>query len=162
MHAPARRHIDIRNTFQFQKWFQQLEQMPQKCPCPSTNPPAQTVYPLQGGKVHPNFENKKNFSETRKIRWIHWWNRFLNPLTIRADICIFVTAVSALSNRSLRSVYNYAHRPILRTGQHLPCAAFSSLSIGSTSSDSLKLQCSKNHTFIVEHTTKSFSLFGNA
>jgi len=38
--------------------------MPQKCPCPSTNPPAQTVYPLQGGKVHPNFENKKKF---RKI-----------------------------------------------------------------------------------------------
>jgi len=39
--------------------------MPQKCPCPRTNPLAQTVYPLQGGKVHPNFENKKkekNFS----------------------------------------------------------------------------------------------------
>jgi len=35
---------------------------------------AQTVYPLQGGKVHPNFENKKNFRKnflasttTRKI-----------------------------------------------------------------------------------------------
>jgi len=33
--------------------------MPQKCPCPNTNPVAQTVYPLQGGEVHPNFENKK-------------------------------------------------------------------------------------------------------
>jgi len=30
----------------------------QKCPCPRTNPLAQTVYPLQGGKVHPNFEKK--------------------------------------------------------------------------------------------------------
>ena len=28
-------------------------------PCPGQNPLAQTVYPLQGGKVHPNFENKK-------------------------------------------------------------------------------------------------------
>ena len=28
-------------------------------------------------------------------------------------------AASALSNRSLRSVYNYAHRPILRTGLRL-------------------------------------------
>jgi len=35
--------------------------MPQKCLCPSTNHLAQTVYPLQGGKVHPNFENKKKF-----------------------------------------------------------------------------------------------------
>jgi len=48
--------------------------MPQKCPCPGTNPVAQTVYPLQGGKVHPNFENKKKFGKknlasttTRKI-----------------------------------------------------------------------------------------------
>jgi len=47
----------------------------QKCPCPSTNPLAQTVYPLQGGKVHPNFENKKKSEKkfltpttTRKIR----------------------------------------------------------------------------------------------
>jgi len=41
-----------------------IGQMPQKCPCRCTNPLAQTVYPLQGGKVHPNFENqKKNFSE---------------------------------------------------------------------------------------------------
>jgi len=45
-------------------------------PVPKHNPLAQTVYPLQGGKVHPNFENKKKFSEkfllasttTRKIR----------------------------------------------------------------------------------------------
>jgi len=27
--------------------------------CPSTNPLALTVYPLQGGKVDPNFENQK-------------------------------------------------------------------------------------------------------
>ena len=54
---------------------------------------AQTVYPLQGGKVHPNFENKKKFRKknlasttTRKIRWIHWWNPFLNPLTIKGDL----------------------------------------------------------------------------
>ena len=108
--------------------------MPQKCPCPSTNPLAKTVYPLQGGKVHPNFENKNKFREknflasttTRKIRWFHWWNPFLNPLTIKGDICTFVTAVSGLSNRSPRSIYNYARRPIIRTGQHLPCAAFSS------------------------------------
>jgi len=39
----------------------------------------------------------------------------LNPLTINGDICKFVTAVSALSNTSQRSVYNYARRPILRT-----------------------------------------------
>jgi len=32
-------------------------------PVPSTNPLAQTVYPLQGGKVHPNFENKKIFGK---------------------------------------------------------------------------------------------------
>jgi len=37
--------------------------MPQKYPCPTTNPLAQTVYPLQGGKVHPNFENKKKFQK---------------------------------------------------------------------------------------------------
>ena len=42
--------------------------MPQKCPYQSTNPPAPTVYPLQGGEVHPNFENKKNF-----------WKKFFYP-----------------------------------------------------------------------------------
>jgi len=30
----------------------------------------------------------------------------LNPLTINGDICNFVLAVSGLSNRSQRSVYN--------------------------------------------------------
>ena len=108
--------------------------MPQKCPCRRQNPLAQMVYLLQGRKVHPNFENKKKFRKifllgsttTRKTRWIHRWNPFSNPLTINGDICNFVTAVSALSNRSQRCVYNYARRPILRTGQHLPCAAFSS------------------------------------
>jgi len=86
--------------------------MPQKCPRRSSIRLAQTVYPLQGGKVHPNLEKKlgKNFlasTTTRKIRWIYWWNPFLNPLTITGYICNFVTAVSALSNRSLRGVYNY-------------------------------------------------------
>jgi len=111
--------------------------MPKKCPCRTTNPLAQTVYPLQDGKVHPNFENKKKFPEknflasttTTKIRWFHWWNPFLNPLTINGDICNFLTAVSGLCNRLQRSVYHYARRPILRTGQHLPCAAFSSCTL---------------------------------
>jgi len=53
---------------QFQKWFQQLRHMPQKCPCRNTNPLAQTVYPLQSGKVHPNFENGKKFSEKNLIK----------------------------------------------------------------------------------------------
>jgi len=39
--------------------------MPQKCPCPSTNPLAPTVYPLHGGKVHPNFKNKKKFGKKK-------------------------------------------------------------------------------------------------
>jgi len=34
-----------------------------------TNPLAQTVYPLQGGKVHPNFQNKKKF----------WGKKFFQP-----------------------------------------------------------------------------------
>ena len=38
----------------------------------------------------------------------------LNQIT--GDICNFVPAAPALSNRLLRSVYNYARRPILRTG----------------------------------------------
>jgi len=69
---------------------------------------------LQGGEVHPNFENQKNVfgknflapTTTRKIRWIHWLNLFLNPFTITGDICNFVTAVSALSSTSQRSAYN--------------------------------------------------------
>jgi len=100
---------------QFQKWFQQLRQMPQKCPCPSTNPLAQTVYPLQSGKVHPNFENKKKFGKNffqpplQQEQYAESIGEilFLNPLTIKGDICNFVTAVSALSNMSQRSVYNY-------------------------------------------------------
>jgi len=47
----------------------------------------------------------------------------LNPLTINGDICNFVTAVSALSNTSQRTVYNYARRLILRTGFAL-CSFF--------------------------------------
>jgi len=48
----------------------------------------------------------------------------LNPLTIK-DICKFVTAVSALSNTSQCSVYNYARRPIY-FALGLTCAASSS------------------------------------
>ena len=35
---------------------------------PMPNPLAPTVYPLQGGKVHPNFESKKKFFR-KKIFW---------------------------------------------------------------------------------------------
>ena len=44
--------------------------MPQKCPCRSTNPLAQAVYPLQGGKVHPNFDKKKNLG--KKFYSLHY------------------------------------------------------------------------------------------
>ena len=54
--------------------------MPQKCPCPCTNPLAPTVYPLQGGKVHPNFENKKNFSEKKFVSLHYDQKNTLNPL----------------------------------------------------------------------------------
>jgi len=47
----------------FQKWFQQFRQMPQKCLPPDRKPPAPTVYPLQGGKVDPSFENQKKIPE---------------------------------------------------------------------------------------------------
>jgi len=85
-----------------------------ECPCPRTNPLAQTVYPLQGGKVHPNFETKKKISEKYSFR-LHYHHKntlnplvksVLNPLTIKGDICNFVTTVSGLSNTSQRSVYN--------------------------------------------------------
>jgi len=112
--------------------------MQQKCLCPNTNLPAQTVYPLQGGKVHPNFENQKKFPEknflasttTRKIRWFHWWNPFLNPFTI-TEIFAILWPPCLLFPIGLRrnAASYYARRPILRTGQHLPCAAFSSLNI---------------------------------
>jgi len=125
-HAPACGHMTSEIHFIISKMVSAVRADATEVPMPKHKPLAQTVYPLQGGKVHPNFENKK-FSKkfllasttTRKIRWIHWWNPFLNPLTIKGDICNFVTAVSALSNTSQRSVYNYARRLILRTGQHL-------------------------------------------
>jgi len=80
--------------------------MPQKCPCPNTNPVAQTVYPLQGGKVHPNFENQKKFTEKnffqppydKKNTLNPLVNPFLNPLTIiKGDICNFVVNISELA-----------------------------------------------------------------
>ena len=40
---------------------------------------AQTVYPLQGGKVHPNFENKKNSG--KNFSSLHYDQKnTLNPL----------------------------------------------------------------------------------
>jgi len=48
-------------------------------PMPRTDPLAQTVYPLQGGKVHPNFENKKNFRKNFFRLHYHQKNT-LNPL----------------------------------------------------------------------------------
>jgi len=54
--------------------------MPQKYPCPRTNPLAQTVNPLQGGKLHPNFENPKIFSG-KIIFNVHYDQKnTLNPL----------------------------------------------------------------------------------
>jgi len=43
---------------QFQKRFQQLGQMPRKCPPPDTKALAPTVYPLQGRKADPNLKKK--------------------------------------------------------------------------------------------------------
>ena len=87
--------------------------MPQKCPCRQIFQHKRfTSY--RAVKCIQLLKTKKNFGKkflasttTRKIRWIHWWNPFLNPLTITGDICNFVTTVSALSNMSQRSVYNY-------------------------------------------------------
>jgi len=53
--------------------------MPQKCPCPNKDPLAQTVYPIQGGKVHPNFENKK-IPEKNFVRLHYDQKNTLNPL----------------------------------------------------------------------------------
>jgi len=48
-------------------------------PMPGRNPLAQTVYRLQGGKVHPNFENKKKFR--KNIFMLHYYQKnMLNPL----------------------------------------------------------------------------------
>ena len=48
-------------------------------PMSSTNPLAPTVYPLQGGKVHPNVENKKKFR--KKFFSLHYDQKnSLNPL----------------------------------------------------------------------------------
>jgi len=42
--------------------------MPQKCPCGSTNPLAQTVYPLQGGKIRvPTGQGK--LEKVREFEW---------------------------------------------------------------------------------------------
>jgi len=54
--------------------------MPQKCPCPSTNPLAPTVYPLQGGKEHPNFENQKKILEKVLFNLHYDQENTLNPL----------------------------------------------------------------------------------
>jgi len=70
-------------------------------------------------------QTKKIFFSEKNFPMLHYHqknmlnplaNPLLNQLTVNGDICNFVTAVSALSNTSQRSVYNYARRPILRTG----------------------------------------------
>ena len=49
-------------------------------PTPDAKPPAPTVYPLQGGKVDPNFENQKKFPE-KKLNSLHYDHKnTLNPL----------------------------------------------------------------------------------
>jgi len=53
--------------------------MPQKCPPSDTKAPAPTVYPLHGGKVGPNFENKKKFSE-KTFSLSYDQKNTLNPL----------------------------------------------------------------------------------
>jgi len=63
--AHAATHIDIRNTFHNFKNRSVVRADATEVPMPKHNPLAQTVYPLQGGKVHPNFENKKKFSEKK-------------------------------------------------------------------------------------------------
>ena len=108
-HTPARQHINISNTFHniISKMVSAVRADATEVPCPRTNPLAQTVYPLQGGKVHPSFENNKKFfsgkkflasTTTRKIRSFHWCNPFLNPLTIKGDIWYFVTAASTTTH----------------------------------------------------------------
>ena len=78
--------------------------MPQKCLCPRQNPLAPTVYPLQGGKVGPNFKPKNKLPE-KKLNSLHYDQKItLNPLVKSVlksvhnyDICNSVTAASALS-----------------------------------------------------------------
>jgi len=45
-----------------------------------TNLPAQTVYQLQSGKVHPTFENKKKFPEKHSFSLHYDKKSTLNPL----------------------------------------------------------------------------------
>jgi len=128
--APACGHIDIRNTFHnFRNGFSSSGRCHRSAHAQGHGHKRFTRYTavkyIQILKTKKNFR-KKIFWPPLRIRWFHWWNPFLNPLTIKGDICNFVPAVSGLCNRSQRSVDNYARRPILRTGQHLPCAAFSS------------------------------------
>jgi len=48
---------------------------------PKHNPLAPTVYPLQGGKVHPNFENKKNKNFRKELFTLYYDQKnTLNPL----------------------------------------------------------------------------------
>jgi len=49
-------------------------------PMAKTNPLAQTVYLLQGGKVHPNFENQKKISEKNSFSLHYDKKNTLNPL----------------------------------------------------------------------------------
>ena len=48
-------------------------------PMSKHKPLAPTVYPLQGGKVHPNFENKKKFPEKNFFMLHYHQKNMLNP-----------------------------------------------------------------------------------
>ena len=88
---------------------------------------------LPGGKVRPNFQNKKNFRKkifsasttTRKIRWIHWWYPFSNPSTITGDICILWPPRLLFPPRS--NAASTTTRVADTSHWSTPCAAFSSL-----------------------------------
>jgi len=49
-------------------------------PCPRHNPLAQTVYPLQGPKADPNFENQKKISAKISLSLHYHQKNMLNPL----------------------------------------------------------------------------------
>jgi len=75
--------------------------------------------------VHPNF---KKIQKTISFAPLHYDQKnTLNPLvklfTITGDICIFVTAMSALSNTPERGVYNYARGRYFALGYAL-CSYF--------------------------------------
>ena len=118
-------------------------------PMPNTNPLAQTVCLLQGGKVHPNFEEKK-FSQKISLSLHYDKKNTLNPLLKSVfksvnnygrylqfcgkykrtcNLSMWPPSLAFPIGRNAASTSRRVHwqrylRPILRTGQHLPCASF--------------------------------------